>query len=302
MTKKKILIVGGCGFIGREVLKFLDDYQCYVVSSRSNYKFTAKSNNICFQRCDISNLEQVTNLLEKENFSHLLFLSWPTSPPHNTLEHSSFAAHAIRFCKKFADVNHEARIIFTGSMHETGINTGIIPNSFDNMFPKSLYGISKKFVWDSLKSLDIKHLCWLRLANVYGYEDHTQKILPQIIINTINKETVQFYDPNGFVDFIHVSDIANGIILAINSNYNGVINLGYGSGYYLQDIQNFIHCLLFNQKNLINHGTIKSYQQSNSGPVLDITSSKDILGYSPKISIELGLKEILELHYLNQNL
>ena len=121
-------------------------------------------------------------------------------------------------------------------------------------------------------------------------------------MKAIQKDYIKFNNLDAFVDFVHISDVARGICAAINSKYNGVINLGYGLGHYLRDIQNFIHNLLKcdskegTTKDNINtkHGLDK-YEQSKHGPVLDISLSKQILDYSPVISLETGLKELIKV-------
>jgi nucleoside-diphosphate-sugar epimerase len=294
----KILIVGGTGFLGESCLKKLSSLNSSVsiVGRKEKIEFS-EGENFKYYQLDINNPREVESFLKQGGYSHLLYVAWPPSPPHNSTDHIEFAAASIAFLKIFSCYNPGARLVFTGSIYETGVNFGSVPNNFQNMHPKTIYGLSKKFVWDSWSILqtddsNITSLCWVRLSNIYGLGDHTHKALPSMIDCALNKKNYTLNNPNAVVDFLHITDAATGIIHALLSDYNGVINIGSGCGYLLSDVRKFIelHC----ENDGIKISKIQSFLNSEFGSVLDISTASSMLGYSPSIAIENGVTECIE--------
>lgn len=292
----KILIVGGAGFLGKACFKKLASLNVTIIGRKEKLEFS-EAENFTYHQLDINSLKDVDIFLKQGSYSHLLYVAWPPSPPHNSTDHITFAAASITFLKTFSLYNPNARVVFTGSIYETGVNAGSVPNNFQNMNPKTLYGLSKKFVWDCVNALKLDDFntpsfCWIRLSNIYGLGDHTHKALPNIIEHTLNKKNFLLNNPNAFVDFIHIEDAVTGIVYALLSDYNGTLNIGGGCGYFLRDIKKFIeqYCEA-GEKNILK---IESFINSTFGPVLDITTTCDVLEYRPSIHIEDGIIEYIE--------
>jgi nucleoside-diphosphate-sugar epimerase len=293
-----ILVVGGSGFLGAACLRKLASYEVTIIGRKERADFS-ENKNFKYYYLNIHRLEDVKKFLEKNQYSHLLYMAWPRTPPHNAMEHLSFAVSSIDFLKIFSQYNSHARIVFTGSIHEAGQHHSKVANDFEHLKPENLYGLSKKFVWDCfnvLRSSNFKNIsfCWVRLANIYGVGDHSHKALYNIILNALSQKEFSLNNPNAFLDLVHIEDAAKGVALALLSDYNGVINIGGGYGYFLKEIQDFIELYINNKmdgKNLIK---IKKYSNSEFGSVLDIEKSCEILDYSPVTVIE---SEIIE--YIN---
>lgn len=292
MSKEKILVVGGTGFLGNACLKELLDYEVTTIGrEKKNY---LESENHKYVMLDICDSKQVDFFLDKNYFSYLIFLGWPLTPPHNSIDHVLFSAKSIEFVLKFSNKNSLARILFIGSIHETGKTSGQVLANFEGTEPKNLYGISKKYVYDSLTVL-LKGVsfCWVRLSNIYGIGDHSHKLLPTLIFSAIEKREDVFLDNSkSIIDFVHVKDAAHGIRLALLSSYNGIINIGSGNGYILEDVKKFINLKTKNERTVeIN---IPAFEATDSGPILDITDSATTIGYCPSIKIEDGINEWVE--------
>lgn len=275
------LVVGGDGFLGKELLKHLTNDKVSIIgkSVNSEIEYTTSHS---YKNLDISDTVKSEKFLSSFKFSHLVLLAWPKSPPHDSIDHITFASTCVNFVRIFKKYNPESRVVLTGSIHETGIKKGLIANDFICSNPFTLYGLGKKTVWDSLKILNVGNLCWVRFSNIYGPNDHPQKLIPSLILSTIKNEAVNFTNPQAFVDFINIKDAALGLFKAIISNNEGVINIGAGKGYFIQDIKNFIKQSLSNKI----RPSVKFYSCSEFGPVLDISRAITELGYTPKSSIE----------------
>lgn len=291
MSKEKILVVGGTGFLGNACLKQLSDYEITIVGREKN--ISLESQNHKYIALDIFDAKKVDFFLGRNHFSHLIFLAWPLTPPHSSIDHVLFSAKSIEFILKFSNKNSLARILFIGSIHETGKTSGQVLANFEETEPKNLYGISKKYVYDSLTVL-LKgaSFCWVRLSNIYGIGDHSHKLLPTLIFSAIEKKDVFLNNPKTVIDFVHVKDAAHGIFLSLFSDYTGILNIGGGKGGNLEDIKKFINSKIQNEKAA--EISISTFDTTDFGPILDITNSAKIIGYSPSIKVEAGIKEWVE--------
>ena len=231
--KHKILILGQDGFLGKHIIDASSDFEFTGFSIKP--KIQKKSS---VETYEYPSDDALIKIFKSESFTHLLFLSWPPSPPHDSLEHSLFASYGINLCRLFLAINPKAHIYFAGSIHETGQLSGLVPNSFEgNSVPQTLYGQAKRFVWASLQKLCPDKLCWFRLSNIYGPYDHPGKVLSLMVDAHINKKDFILKNPHTIVDFVHIKDATQGILQALRQRYSGVINIGSGTGYYLSDIQ-----------------------------------------------------------------
>ena len=164
--------------------------------------------------------------------------------------------------------------------------------------PGTYMEYQKKLVYDSMhimQSNSLKHVsfCWVRLANVYGVGDHSKKILSNIIDGAYKNKRIVFKNINAFVDFFYIDDAATGILLAMFSDCEGVVNLGSGYGYYLSNIQDFIQSYL--QKTTDDTKIkIRTHLDSTFGSVLDISRASVELNYKSSISMEVGLSKCVE--------
>lgn len=280
--KQKILILGASSFLGRSIIKNLDGFEYTTLSVRPKI---AKNSPIKIY--DYLSNDILVKFLEEKEFYALLFLSWPLSPPHNSIEHSLFASFAVNVCQIFSIINPHAHIYFSGSIHETGYSSGLVQNSFPkDKLPKTLYGCAKRFVWDSLQKFCPDKLCWVRFSNIYGPGDHPNKVINMMLNAVINNEKFTLKNSNAFVDYVHIEDAAQGACRAIKTNYSGVINIGSGTGYYLNDMQKF----------LLNSGSVLRKSSSfTHGPVLNIELAEKLFDYKPQISLKQGLNEILHM-------
>jgi nucleoside-diphosphate-sugar epimerase len=289
----KILIVGGTGFLGRACLKKLSHHSVSVVGRKDNPCFLP-TENIEYHQLDTNNAENVERFLKKDNYSHLLYLAWPATLSHGSTDHLFFAASSVQFLKIFSSHNPCARIISVGSIHETGLIKGKVLNVFENMKPKSLYGVGKKIVWDSVNILGIKNFCWIRLANVYGVGDHLGKVLFKMITSELKNDKLVLSHPEMIVDFVHINDATTGILSALFSECSGVINIGGGYGYRLKAIQDFVSSYIQKVVDKKEGAKIKSLRPSRGGLLLDLSKASELLDYKTFVEIEQGISECIE--------
>lgn len=169
-------------------------------------------------------------------------------------------------------------------------------------FPNSIYGFSKKAQQDM--SLIIGKLysiptVVLRGFNIYGPRQSLSNPytgVSAIFISRLknNKEAVVFEDGLQTRDFVSVHDVVDAFILGLekdSANYQ-MFNIGSGKGTTILKIGETLSKLL-EKKGLIRVN--KEYRKNDIRHCFaDITKAKKLLGWEPKISLEQGLKELIE--------
>ena len=144
----------------------------------------------------------------------------------------------------------------------------------------------------------------LRFFNVYGpreyYKAKTSSMIIQLGHQILDGKAPRLFIGSDqiFRDFIYIDDILQAIIKACDPKKNGTYNVGTGISRSFQDIAD----ILQNELNT-DLGTdyfINPYDGYQTHTQANISSSKNNLGFEPKVSLEQGIKsyipEIKRLH------
>ena len=130
----------------------------------------------------------------------------------------------------------------------------------------------------------------------YGPRDDESKIIPYLILNTLNKQEIKINNPNNRLDIVHVYDIIDAYInLKENilkfKKYES-FNVARDIDYSINDIYQTIKFNLeIENKNIIDNNKKEMFS--------DPTKIKEILNWEPKIDINDGIKNTIE-YYKNK--
>ncbi len=164
-------------------------------------------------------------------------------------------------------------------------NQSINPYINDYVFSKYLSEEIVKFYEKYVPSIIV------RLSNIYGYTRlRRPDLVPTIMQDIFSKEKVSIWSDLPKRDFIFTEDAADAVLQLINTEYTGVLNLGTGEINSIRNISKIIENL--SGKKII------SENKDVSGPlefVTDITKIKNIIGWSPKYTLEEGLTKTFEI-------
>jgi len=143
----------------------------------------------------------------------------------------------------------------------------------------------------------------VRPANVYGPGDDfspTGMVIPSLIRRVVEGENplVVWGDGSTVRDFIHARDVARGMMLALEKLPGHPINLGSGVGVTIRRIVEII----------VSNMEIKpevvwdiSKPSGDKKRLMDISRAKAI-GFQPAISIEKGIKEVVNWYRENRDM
>ena len=138
----------------------------------------------------------------------------------------------------------------------------------------------------------------VRPANVYGrgdnFEDGKAMVVPSIVKRICDGESplVSWGDGTPIRDFIHASDVADGIMLCYDNKITEPINLGCGEGISIKELVETIVKV---------HGENVDIVWDTDKPngdkirLMDMTRAKSY-GFETKISLEDGIRELMDYY------
>lgn len=242
MAKKKILVTGACGYIGKHVIAALlaqghDVIAADIVNHGIDERCTIFIGDI-FQADDC--------LYEKLQCPDVcLHLAWRDGFNHNSDYHMGHLSDHYQFLIRMANQGCK-HLAVLGSMHEIGYHEGKIEESTKGN-PRSMYGIAKLALRQACElrfqtSSDIVFQ-WLRAYYIYGDDHQNQSIFTKLMLaETEGKTLFPFTTGKNQYDFIHIDELAKQITAVISqTKVQGIIECCSGTPVSLAEkVEDFI--------------------------------------------------------------
>ncbi|MBA7630124.1 UDP-glucose 4-epimerase [subsurface metagenome] len=328
---KKILITGGCGFIGTNLVKYLADkgYQIRILDNLS----TGREENLRQLQSqgsrplminltigDIRNRDEVNQAVKGTDAvvhlaAHTNVVESLEKPEEDWGINVNGTLNLLEACRQ----NRVTRFVLASSNAVVGeqpppIDESKIPR------PLSPYGASKlageAFSSCYYHSFGLETVS-LRFSNCYGpFSEQKPSVIPRFITwAKEGKPLIIYGDGNQTRDFVHAADICQAIYLALTAPqptkttpgsqplidepqpsaidlYGGVFQIGTG-------IETSINELVESIKEMAGGKPRVIYQPERKGEIKrnysDITKARRVLGFKPSIKFRDGLKELWEL-------
>jgi UDP-glucose 4-epimerase len=296
----KILITGGSGFIGTQVTKRLieDGHQVRVFD-------ISPPRNTCveFIKGDINVLEHVNNAVKNiDTVIHLagiVGVGKTEKYPLTTL--ITNIQGTLNVLKNCIDQKVE-KIIFSSTSEVYG-EPQVTPIPETHPFaPQSPYAVSKIACEEFIKAYGKEHglkFLILRFFNVYGPGQSTDFVIPRFVSSALKNQTLFIHgDGNQIRAFCHVEDAAKAVSLAVGYEKSDIFNIGNDTEpITIRGLAEKIISLL-ESKSDIQYLPFEATDRGRKKEILrrvpDISKAKKLLGYTPTISLEKGIKSVAE--------
>jgi len=278
----KILVTGFSGFIGKYLLERLNfsNHELILMDLANGF--------------DICNWEQVKHITGIDAIIHLANLSFvPASydQPKKFYESNYLSTlNMLELCR----TNHAKMIFFSSYVYGHPQYQPI-----DEKHPIQAFNpyAQTKVICESLcegynRDFQVP-VTIFRPFNIYGIGQNPDFLIPTII-QQAKKGSIVIKDDRPKRDYIHVKDIVEAVIAAIDSKTSPTLktyNLGTGISYSVKEIVEQVRDL-YNSK--INYQCLNEIRQNEvMDTVADIRKIKKELKWEPKISITEGLKMMI---------
>jgi UDP-glucose 4-epimerase len=296
------IVTGGSGFIGSHLVDALieKEYHVSVIDNLSsgninNIEHHQKNPNFKFYEMDISAYNDMTHIFKDADWVfHLAALADIVPSIEKPIEyHKANVDGTINILEasRKADVK---KFIYTASSSCYGIPDKYPTPENTPIKPEYPYALTKylgeqyALHWNKLYKLPSISL---RLFNVYGPRARTSGAYGAVFgvflaQKANNKPFTVVGDGSQTRDFTYVSDVANAMSCAAESNINGeIFNIGSGNTYSVNRLVELIEGEVLN---------IPKRPGEPDCTFADISKAKEILGWTPKISLEQGVKTMLD--------
>lgn len=304
----KILVTGGAGFIGRHLVQALvDDGQVIIFDNLSNSSeelLRSISGEFSFVKGDITNFEQISSVVSGVDLvihlAAMISVNDSIIHPEKTKRiNVGGTENLLRACVS----NHVKNFIAASSAAvysdlqtpEISLDEKSKTNSI------SPYGKSKLEMENLIKQFSIDNdlnSIILRLFNSYGEGQSSEYagVISKFAENIRNHESlVIFGDGLQTRDFVSVVDIVDSIKLAvekISGKRGDIYNIASGKSITIQELAKL---MLSISGKILKIKNVEPKKGDIRYSKVSIELAKSQLGYEPKIRLEDGIKNILEI-------
>ncbi len=295
--KKKILIIGGSGFLGHNLLKKLSRIGKFDLYSLSKFKIDASKRirNITYIFCDISKILILQKKIKK-NYDVIINLSGNIDHKKNN---ENLKVHYIGLNNLLKVLNLKKIELFLqiGSSLEYGKK--LSPQKENTICnPISYYG-KAKYKASSLLKKNISNYVIIRPYQVYGPYQKDNRLIPMVIKSCIENKAFPCSSGNQERDFLYVDDFISLIIKIIYKKKfkNKIFNIGYGKPVKVKKVINLIFNIIKKGRPLF--GSIRMRKDEINKLYPDISRVKKEFNWKPKTSLKRGLIKTINFYAKN---
>ena len=303
--KQNIGIIGGAGFIGKNLSDYFFEEGCNItVLGRNIVSSKIQNPSITVVQVDCNETDKLLKSIQScEVIIWLVSASIPSTYSDSLVNDFDINVNPlIKFLERAAELPNFKKFIFLssgGTIYGDILENVPIEEDFLKR-PISGYGLSKIVAENYIKFLtrnsNIQSFI-LRPSNVYGIYQNLLK--PQGIIgfafkSLINDKSIDLYNEGKVTrDFIYVTDLAKAVHCCINTDnqksITSVYNVGSQKGYTINEILDKISNIA--KKSI--HTVPKSSRSFDCNyNVLNIEKIKKDLNWQPEIEIDEGLVKV----------
>jgi nucleoside-diphosphate-sugar epimerase len=162
--------------------------------------------------------------------------------------------------------------------------------------PHTLYGAAKHALHGVLEAYAREaafSLGWARVFFLYGPHEHPERLVASVIRSLLRGETARVSHGRQVRDYLHVSDVARGFTMLLESPLEGAVNIASGEPVTLRTIVERIGQLL-GRPDLLQFGAIPAAPTDAPLVVADVARAGRDLGWAPRHTLDTGLQDSVE--------
>lgn len=299
---KNILVIGGSGFIGTNLINFLlktQEYKIHALSRKeSNFKnFHQLNSKITIHQVSLVECSKIEQILIEQEIDIVIHLSCSLKPNSDINSFNYECKEVIPSTTSLISLCSKLGILFVffssgGAIYGNGHNR---PHSeSDYLKPISYYGLAKYYLEEAIRlenrSSGLRYLI-LRPSNPFGPGQDlngSQGLIAVVLGNIRSHKKISVWgDGNSIRDYIYIDDLCQNVCKLINLNcQNETFNIGSGEGVSVKKI-------IETTANIVNVTPDVEYTDSRSfdvdSSILDVSYLEKHVGELTKTPLEEGI-------------
>ncbi len=309
---KKVIVTGGLGFIGSNLIKILNQKKFFVINidkvsyASNNKNIPTNIQNYKFYKENINNKNFIIRILQKYKPSLVFNLAAETHVDKSIDGPKSFINSNIlgvfNLLEAIRMYNKKLKLINVSTDEVYGDINKLSSKENDAYNPSSPYSASKAsgdlLIKSYIRTYNLPAVI-TNCCNNYGPNQYPEKLIPTIIYKIIRNETIPIYGNGKNVrEWIHVNDHCEALIkIAINGKIGESYNIGSGVKIENIELMNKIISIFekinTSQKNKINFHFVKDRPGHDFRYSLNSSKLKTELKWKCKINFNEGLKDTI---------
>ena len=314
----KVLVTGGAGFIGHNVVRILEQqgHECVVIDTCTDYGFIPKEEltylidrrlkriNAQVRKIDIREgtfVDTIFKTYKPDVVIHMASFPRQKVVEQNPLLASDVMSNGlVNLLEKSKQHKVKKFVYISSSMVYGNFETDVDETAQCN--PIGQYGIMKfmgeKLVEDYSRRGCFEHVV-IRPSAVYGEWDVEDRVVSKFMTKAMRGETLKVNGPNEVLDFTYVEDTAMGIVLAATKeSANGNIYNITRSEDRQWNLKDAAELAI----KIAGQGSLEVAPRDLSFPKrgrLDISRAVRELGYTPQVNVEQGFQRYYDWYSQN---
>lgn len=236
----RVLVTGGSGFVGRHLVEALDRSGFEVHSVGRDQRATHPPN-VVEHEVDLLVRDNVTRLIRAVRPTALAHLAWVTEPAvYWTSDlNAAWQEASLQLFQSFVDAGGR-RLLGVGTSAEYDwVGTAPLDEDQPPSPAPTPYARHKRETFERARDLLAQGdatLVWARLFGPFGPHEDSRRLIPRTCLRLLGGETIRFGGPRHVRDFLHVAEIADALRAALESPFEGALNIGSGEGRTVHEI------------------------------------------------------------------
>lgn len=293
---RNILLIGGAGFIGSNVISFLDkNRDCRISVLEPEFASLHRLNgvSVAVYRGEINNIDEVKSLILEQKIDTVVHLVSTLIPGSSFDDYQREFTNVLYPSVRLMEFCSEQDIKFvyfsSGGTIYGDRKEEVKPfREEEPMAPISFYGWSKQMMENSIlfmhRTQKLKYII-IRPSNPYGRGQnlHGKQGLIAVALGKIlaGKPIQVWGDGSSVRDYIYIDDLGKAVadVLLDENIVNETLNIGSGVGYSVNTILSTLRDVV-TERMCVEHVAARSVDVSSV--VLDIDKLQSLISFSPR--------------------
>lgn len=296
----KVLVLGGCGFIGSHVVERMvregHEVRVFDRLNASVGNIQGVLNHVDLRYADLSDEWAVEEAVKGiDIIIHLVTTTFPGTTRKSGMFDVRTNLVPTIYLLEAALRNNVKRILYLSSGGTVyGDCTDKPIEETDPAIPVTFYGLTKLTVENYIRlycqSGPLRYVI-LRASNIYGPRQNihgVQGLIAVTLGNAIcNRPQILWGEGNTLRDYLHVDDLVEAMNLTIHQNVHGeVINIGSGDKVSTREVLSQVETVIGRKLKIIRKPELHQQIACN---VLSIQKARGLLNWEPKIGLADGI-------------